>query len=203
LVEGDITQDHKKQELYLKVKNNLRGRKLGIAVGGPPCQGFSLAGRRLIDDPRNVLFKEFVTIVDKLRPRVFIMENVPGLMSMDEGRAITEIILYFKNLEYVLKDPVILKSENYGVPQKRRRLFILGHLPEVKVDFPPRKLFSEDKNSELPEVATVYDGISDLTPIYTGLGAEKIEIKNWKPRSEYQELMAGCMDFDSFYSARK
>ncbi len=203
VVEGDICSDYKKKELYSKVRNNLRGRSLDIVAGGPPCQGFSLAGKRILDDPRNVLFKEFVDVVHRLMPKVFIMENVPGLFSMDGGRVIEKIIGCFSRIGYEIEAPLILKAEDYGVPQKRRRLAIVGHLPDVSINFPPTPLFcAEPVSKKLPSKTTVYDAISDLPPIYEGLGEESLEF-DWQPTSEYQLLLSGLINFPEFYQKRK
>jgi len=198
LIEGDICDLQNQEKLFKLVKNNLKGRKLDIVVGGPPCQGFSLAGKRMIDDDRNVLFKEFVSIVKKLKPKIFLMENVTGLLSMSKGAVIKEIMSYFSQLGYIVENPVILKAEDFGVPQKRRRMFLLGHLPDVDVNFPPKPLFSKDNC--MPSLMTVYDAISDLLPIYDGMGDDVTEF-DWKPRTKYQEYITGSISFDQFYKA--
>jgi len=203
LVEGDITQKNKKEELTSKVRKNLNGRKLGIIVGGPPCQGFSLAGNRFIDDPRNTLFKEFVDIVASLKPEVFVMENVPGLLSMKNGTIITKIKQCFEKLGYIVDNPRVLKAEEYGVPQKRRRLFLIGHLENVPINFPPKQIFSQNEDMALPKVIKVHEAISDLPQIYEGLGQDEWQLKSWKPESGYQKLMAGLMSFKEFYNKAK
>ncbi len=198
LIEGDIGSENIQKALFLKVKKNLKGRRLDVVVGGPPCQGFSLAGNRLIDDPRNTLFKHFVHVVKKLRPKVFLMENVPGLLSMDGGKVMREIMSYFSELNYDLNSPVVLHAEDYGVPQKRRRLFLLGCSKGINFDFPPKPLFSADNGC--PRFTTVRDALSDLPAIYEGLGEEKVEFA-WTPRTKYQELMGGQTDFNRYYKS--
>jgi DNA (cytosine-5)-methyltransferase 1 len=203
LVEGDITQKATKEELLSRVRYNLNGRKLGIVVGGPPCQGFSLAGNRFIDDPRNTLFREFVDIVASLKPKVFIMENVPGLLSMKSGAVISEIKKCFEKLDYIVSSPKILKAEDYGVPQRRRRLFLVGHLNNISIEFPPKQLLSLNENLIYPKAITVQEAISDLPPIYSGLGKDEWYIENWAPKSEYQRFMSGLVSFDDFYKKIK
>jgi len=202
LVEGDICQESNKMDLYDKVRRNLNGKNLDIIVGGPPCQGFSLAGKRILDDPRNALFREYVAIVKHLRPKIFVMENVPGLLSMSGGQVIDEIIECFNKIGYELETPIVLKAEEFGVPQKRRRLVMIGHLPKVSVNFPPKPMFGKEVDKSLPGVTTVYDAISDLPPIYSGLGEELTEFK-WRPLSEYQKLLSGEINFEEFYLRRK
>lgn len=110
-------------------------KKVNIVMGGPPCQGFSLAGTRLgtsrelgrfIDDPRNKLYKEFVRFVDKFQPDFFIMENVPGLFSYKKGLIKEQILSDFKTIGYDVQVEV-LNSANYGVPQKRERVVFIGN----------------------------------------------------------------------------
>jgi DNA (cytosine-5)-methyltransferase 1 len=97
----------------------------GIVSGGFPCQGFSMAGKRIIDDPRNSLYKEFVRIVDDIKPASIMGENVQGIVSMAQGRVIHQICEDFANCGYnVTWD--LLDFANYGVPQHRVRLILIG-----------------------------------------------------------------------------
>lgn len=96
-----------------------------IISGGFPCQGFSLAGRRMIDDPRNALYKEFVRIIDEAKPVFIIGENVPGIVSMAKGEIIKQICEDFANCGYDITWD-ILNAANYGVPQHRKRVFLIG-----------------------------------------------------------------------------
>lgn len=102
---------------------------IDVVIGGPPCQGMSLAGKRLSNDPRNQLFQCFVEAVKILKPKIFIMENVPGLLTAEKGAIKNAIFSAFKDINYDhFHDhaPEILKAETYGVPQIRRRLFFVG-----------------------------------------------------------------------------
>jgi len=96
-----------------------------VVTGGPPCQGFSTAGKRMIDDPRNILFKEFVRVVREALPKFFIFENVPGLVSMAKGEIIKQICEEFANCGYDVSWR-LLNAANYGVPQRRIRVIIIG-----------------------------------------------------------------------------
>ena len=105
-------------------------RKIDVIIGGPPCQGFSMAGARRKDDPRNKLFLEFVRIVQHLEPNFFVFENVKGLLTMrDEfgNKIIDQIVESFKNVDggYKLRYK-LLNSADYGVPQKRERVILIG-----------------------------------------------------------------------------
>ena len=97
----------------------------GIISGGFPCQGFSLAGERVRDDPRNALYKEFVRIIDEAKPVMIMGENVPGLVSMGKGEVIKQICEDFANCGYeIVWD--ILNAADYGVPQTRKRIILIG-----------------------------------------------------------------------------
>lgn len=99
-----------------------------MIIGGPPCQGFSIAGnigRKFVDDPRNRLFKEFVRFVKVIKPKFFVMENVARLYNHNKGKTRQEIITDFENLGYKVACK-ILNSADYGVPQVRKRVIFIG-----------------------------------------------------------------------------
>lgn len=104
-----------------------------IISGGPPCQGFSTANtKRTIEDPRNMAFKEFVRIVGGALPRTFILENVPGMVSSTKGKVIREICRQFANCGYNVTWN-ILNCANYGVPQNRLRVIMIGKRVDAMV----------------------------------------------------------------------
>lgn len=98
--------------------------------GGPPCQGFSMAGNRDPDDERNALYREMVRIVHEAKPVFFVMENVPGLATMEDGDVIRRVCDEFRQGGYNVKWD-ILNAADYGVPQRRRRTFIFGKRIDV------------------------------------------------------------------------
>lgn len=152
-------------------------------IGGPPCQGFSVSGKRLIDDPRNVLYKSFVEYVGEIQPKFFVMENVPGLVSMAKGAVKDAVIEDFESRGYNVSWK-ILAADDYGVPQHRRRVFFVGLnkkiFGEKKFEFPTP--FESDK-------VTCFDAISDLDFI-SDSEALPDEISYELPaRCEYQKLM--------------
>lgn len=104
---------------------NLKKEDVDIIIGGPPCQGFSVSGKRMIDDDRNKLYKRYVLIVSEIQPKVFVMENVPGLVRLFKGQVGEQVIEDFTNIGYVVQKQ-ILSAENYGVPQQRKRVFFVG-----------------------------------------------------------------------------
>ena len=117
IILGDI-----KEKVVDHVEELLEGEHVDIIVGGPPCQGFSMANRqRLIDDPRNALYKYFVQTVDKVRPTFFLMENVKGMLSVKD-----QVIEDFEAIGYKVVAR-ILNAKDYGVPQNRERLIYIGN----------------------------------------------------------------------------
>lgn len=100
--------------------------QLDLVVGGPPCQGFSWIGKRRVDDERNDLIFHFYRVVRELRPRYFVMENVPGIASGAHGDLLQDLIRRFRRAGYVVAEPKILNAAEFGVPQNRRRLMLVG-----------------------------------------------------------------------------
>lgn len=118
--------------------NCLNGQSVDLVIGGPPCQGFSMAGkigRTFTDDPRNHLFKEFVRIVKIVRPCFFVMENVARLYTHNSGKTRTEIIQAFQNIGYSVECKV-LNAADFGVPQIRSRVIFIGRRDKGKISFP-------------------------------------------------------------------
>lgn len=103
----------------------LKGNKIDMVIGGPPCQGFSTVGRGEADDERNSLFREFVRVVHELNPRIVIFENVTGLLASKNKNTLNQIFKSFEDLGYVM-DARVLSSEEYGVPETRRRAILMG-----------------------------------------------------------------------------
>jgi len=131
-----------------KKECRINGKRVDVLIGGPPCQGFSMAGRRDPKDPRNSLFMEFIRFVDGLKPKFFVMENVPGILTMktSDGKKVAEIIEEeFKKIGYEVKHKKLLAAD-YGVPQKRKRVVFIGTNTRKKITFP------EPTHSETPIV---------------------------------------------------
>lgn len=108
----------------------LKGEEIHLITGGPPCQGFSLAGARREKDPRNQLFKHYIEILRSLRPKFFLMENVRGILSMTNGgerKIIGDIEEKFSSLRGYKTDYFIVNMADYGVPQARQRVIFIGN----------------------------------------------------------------------------
>lgn len=117
------------------VSNYTCGKTVHLVIGGPPCQGFSVAGRRNIDDQRNLLFMQFHRIVDEVRPLFFVLENVPGILTLDKGTFFQRIINGFEQMGYMVSVK-ILEAADYGVPQLRTRAIFIGNRIGVKNPYP-------------------------------------------------------------------
>lgn len=161
-----------------------------IVVGGPPCQGFSNAGslKRDPNDPRNSLFRNFAKWVQYLEPTIFIMENVKGILSRHSSNGI-KIIEVIKNtffdIGYTNLNIWTLNAAEYGVPQLRERVFIVGHKRNIAIDAPLKTHYINKKVKGLEKAITVKDALSDLPKINASEGQETQEYKK-KPKSKYQ-----------------
>jgi len=115
---------------------------IDVIIGGPPCQGFSIAGkigRKFLDDERNQLYKEFVRVVKIVKPKIFVMENVARLYNHNKGETREEIIADFESLGYKV-DCKIINSADYGVPQFRQRIIFTGNRINKKNIFPRKTI---------------------------------------------------------------
>lgn len=113
------------------IHRGIGDREIHLVAGGPPCQGVSTMGRRAIDDPRNQQMAEFVRLVGELKPRYFLFENVPGLTVGMCQQLLHELLESFAKVGYRIQPWQILNAANYGVPQNRKRLFLLGAREDV------------------------------------------------------------------------
>jgi len=161
-----------------------------VIAGGPPCQGFSLAGWFNPSDLRNQLFKEFVSMVAHLSPKIFILENVLGMLSMDKGGFVRKMISEFESIGYYVSMPWKLNAADYGVPQLRKRVFLVGSSQRSEF-LPPSPIFDEE------HYATVKDAIFGLPPLEPGDGEDSIEY-NLEAHSNYQRFLMGEIDAESF-----
>ncbi len=154
--------------------------QVDVIVGGPPCQGFSIAGKRMIDDERNILYKGFVNFVSFYRPSAFVMENVPNLISMGKGSIKQQIIEDFEKLGYKVSSKILIASD-YGVPQNRKRAIFVGLLNRKEFQFPipfaGSKITSSEAISDLPE-ESLEDGANYIS----------------EPKSEFQKIIRSDSD---------
>lgn len=162
---------------------------IDIVVGGPPCQAYSTVGKRLIDDPRGKLFQEYYRILKELRPKLFVFENVKGLLSMQGGDLIKTIIALFESIGYHMQMR-LLNAADYGAPQIRERVILVGTLDSKPFIYPKPTHYNPElgkpKDSSLKPYVTLGEAISDLPSIKTGESATEYYCE---PQNEYQRLM--------------
>ena len=135
--------------------------KIDIVVGGPPCQSYSTLGKRRMDEKAN-LFKQYIRILCILSPKVFVFENVVGILSMDKGRLFEQIKSEFKELGYTLKKE-ILDAADFGVPQHRERVILVGFKGENNFIYP-----SPTHGKGLKPYVALKDAIGDLPVLKSG-----------------------------------
>ena len=157
-----------------EIEENYNLHNISVIIGGPPCQGFSVAGKRIIDDDRNKLYKSFVRFVKHFQPKAFVMENVPNILSIGDGVVKNAIIKDFSELGYTISYKVLISSD-YGVPQNRRRAIFVG-LRNKKYLFP---------DPTVTEKTTTYEALSDLPEDTVDDGA----CYPVSPLSDYQKVM--------------
>ena len=166
----------------IDVKKFIKGNSIpaiDMVVGGPPCQGFSISGKRHIDDPRNGYYRSFFQFVNELEPRAFLMENVPNLVGMGQGKYKDLILDIFKSIGYSVKYKIVLAS-HYGVPQNRKRVFFVG-IKRKKNSFE----FPEIEYGKEVPLITSLDAISDLPENNLNDGDDYV----LPPQSKYQLFM--------------
>lgn len=177
----DITQISN-EEIILLTKN----KKVDVIIGGPPCQGFSLAGnigRTFLDDPRNLLFKEFVRFVSVLKPRMFLLENVSALARHNNGKTLKTITVEFSKLGYEIKYKVI-NTKFYNIPQERRRIVIVGSLGLNTFEYP----------DESDNFVTIKEAIDDLPKLENGESSSVPNHNAMKHSNQMLEKMSYVKD---------
>lgn len=181
-----------------------------VITGGPPCQGFSLAGRRQTDDPRNTLFREYIRIAEVLQPKVIFFENVYGIVSMQRGTVLNTLLSEFERIGYQCEYRMV-NAADYGVPQLRPRFALIGVRKgsSVRISFPEPSYGSsglEDGqlslfSNDLKPYITVSDALSDLPVIDQGEGSDEMEhLASYE--NEYQQARRGHRHPGIIYSHR-
>ena len=141
-----------------EIKQLTKDLNVDVIIGGPPCQGFSNMGNKNSADPRNMLFENYVRLVNALQPRCFLFENVKGLYTMFEGRFFKKVVSSFLSIGYNVHFSLI-DSSKYGVPQKRERVIIVGSRIDRPFKFPTH---SNDGYGKIHSYVNVGDAINDL-----------------------------------------
>jgi len=170
---------------------SLNKGQLDILIGGPPCQGFSTSNRqtRNLHNPNNHLVYRFVTFVKKMSPKWFVMENVSGMETFEQGAVRDELLAKFRSMGY---DSVfvVLNSADFGVPQNRKRIFFIGNRVGQAISF-----VDKIKSASIAKPVTVRDAISDLPQLENGHLACKMPYNGRKRKlSAYQSVMRKGMN---------
>jgi DNA (cytosine-5)-methyltransferase 1 len=155
---------------YIREHSRIGTRNVDVLFGGAPCQGFSMIGKRALDDPRNALVHHFVRLVSELKASYFVFENVRGLTLGQHKRFLDEIISEFQKNGYrVLEEYRVLNASHHGVPQDRKRLFLIGARKGLPLPHYPNETHSAPKNGRartnnlfLKATPTVWDALRDL-----------------------------------------
>lgn len=188
-------------------------RDIDVVFGGPPCQGFSLIGKRSLDDSRNTLVFHFLRLILELKPKFFVMENVKGMTIGKHRQFLQEIIDKFWKSDYKIKeDYQVLNAAYYGVPQNRERLFLMGCRKDYELpNYPqpitkPKSKKSEYRNfSNLPKCPTVRDAIADLPEVnnYSELKQKDWVIADHGKPSKYASKLRFFSHIEEDYSYQR
>jgi len=186
---GDITILSPKRLLNVA---GLDPEEIDVIIGGPPCQGFSVAGMMKINDHRNFLYQNFIRVIKYVQPKLFVMENVPAISSHNAGSIIKDIDRRFKVAGY---KPIAMKklnAANFGVPQTRERFFIAGarkgvpSFPPIPTHDIPQRGNVKNSVPSNKKFISVEDAIGDLL-LNGSLGSEEMEYLTPTPLSAYQK----------------
>ena len=177
VVESDLTVV---DSSVITAKGNLKGEEISLIAGGPPCKGFSTSNRknRSLLNPLNHLYQQFFRVIGDLSPRIFVFENVEGLCSLANGLVKKDILEISKKLGYQT-NCWLIKSENFGVPQRRKRILFIGS---------KTKEFALDENIVKHQV-TVRQAIDDLPSLENGNTSDMLAYRRNIGLSDYQKIM--------------
>ncbi|MBE9216785.1 DNA cytosine methyltransferase [Plectonema cf. radiosum LEGE 06105] len=199
----------------IRRRSEIQNQEIDVVFGGSPCQGFSLMGKRALDDSRNNLIFHFFRLIIELNPKYFVFENVPGLTVGEHQKLLLEIISEFQINGYQVEGNYrVLNAANYGVPQDRARLFILGcrqglTLPKYPQPVTTPKISKKSKyiinNPDLPATPTVWDAIGDLPEVenYSQLIDRDWIIAEYGKPSIYSRKLRGILTIENDYSYKR
>ena len=188
LIEGDITKSVVKKKFINTVKRALNGNDLTVLSGGFPCQGFSMSGSRIVEDPRNTLYKDMLEIINELNPEFIVAENVKGLRSMLKGKVEDKIKEDIRALGYNV-NVTVLNSADYYVPQKRERVIFIANRINKK-NFHPTPLLEEGSYK------TTKEAIEDLIKEADNLEFNHVRTKH---REDMKIRLASVPEGKSLY----
>ena len=182
-----------KEEIYAKLKEKGFNETIDVVIGGPPCQGFSHIGKRALDDPRNRLVFEYHRIVKELKPKYFVFENVPGIATGSHKAFLTELISEFEHIgSSVVKPYRVLNAVTFGVPQKRRRMILIGYRSDMNAPSYPNPTHVDKHNHDLFGSTQSYigsrDAIGDLAGFDAFIGEDPGINARKKKYTGYQKI---------------
>ncbi len=198
----------------IRNQSGIGDREIDVVFAGSPCQGFSIIGKRVLDDPRNSLLSHFCRLVLALRPKFFVLENVPGLTQGQHKQLLNALMGEFKAGGYEVEENYqVLNAAHYGVPQARKRLFLIGcrqgfNLPQYPqpITRQTKPNYSRSRNlSELPICPTVWDAIADLPEVekYSELFQRDWIIAEYSKPSNYAAILRGISVLANDYSYKR
>jgi len=188
LIEGDITKKEVKDKFINTVKEKLKGKNLTVLSGGFPCQGFSMSGNRVVEDPLNSLYKDMLEIIKELQPEFIVAENVKGLRSMLKGKVEDKIRKDIESLGYNV-NVTVLNSADYYVPQKRERVIFIANRIGKK-NYHPSPILESDS------YITTKEAIGDLVKVKDN---PKINHVRTKHSDDMKERLAKVPEGKSLY----
>ncbi len=187
---------------YIRRSSRIGNAEIDVVFGGPPCQGFSMIGKRALEDPRNSLVHHFVRLVLDLRSKYFVFENVRGLTVGAHKNFLTEIIEEFRGNGYIVRGEYrVLNAAHAGVPQNRHRLFLLGARKGYPLPSYPEPTHTPSANGNggignlfLQPTPTVWDALRDLPEAddYSELLERDWVRASFKPATGYASRLRGC-----------
>ena len=192
--------------------SKIRDKEIDVIFGGSPCQGFSMMGKRALDDPRNSLVFHFLRLILELQPKYFVFENVPGLTVGEHRKFLLEVIEEFEKNGYQIEGNYqVINAANYGVPQDRARLFLLGcrqnlNLPKYPQPLTTPNISKKSKyiinNPNLSATPTVWHAIGDLPEVenYSELMERDWVIADYGKPSDYSSYLRGLSSLENDYS---
>lgn len=178
-----------------EIKTYLKGESVDIVIGGPPCQGFSTIGKRVSSDPekrtkkdpRNELVLTYAKLIRELRPKFIVMENVKGILTLQNGDYLKNVLRQLRDAGYNV-DYKLINMADYGVPEIRERVIILGNRVGLPVEFPEPD-HSDDPNDGLPMWENCWDAIKDLEKLGDNPGFNHVALKHTEKNIERYKLI--------------
>lgn len=194
---ADITAD------FIKKETGLKPGDIDVMIGGPPCQSFSMAAaqrflktddnwkRKGFDSERGMLVFQYLRLIQEVKPKVFVIENVPGFATIDGGKTIENIKTVLSKIGYTITGPHLVKTEEYGVPQARRRVIVVGYLGDVPFKFP------EPTHADKPNLITEKQFVTTAQALVSlDKNSKNLEVRAHKEDSlsRYKALSKGKRD---------